>query len=347
MSDKIIFNFKGGMADEHALNFYEASRFQYGAARFIYTLEYFRQKGNVLQKISKKIDADIRVGTAKSGSWELEVALAFLPVFSECKIGIPLDVLFAYVVNLFKPKPKGPELVLALAKEHTKQSQEETKRLQLIKEYADGKEKTTQQALKAVQQTITILDKAGFQQVNQLTGKPTSKEEFRSIMRELKAERNYLTLIAPYSDDLDQISPDKEQQLSLAFRRVSKELAMPLRGSATSLHIGVSESANSIAVFDRETLEGLAKEIKDKVPTSLLGSIKAYDKETGWGKFRTAEFFKPLPFSVLGGVKNEFLAGILDAMAKEEVTMVFYIVRNANGTPTRLVFNKIIETEEE
>jgi hypothetical protein len=63
--DTIQFKFEGGMADNHELNFYEASRFQYAAARFIYTLEKFRQEGKIVARLNQRriqVTSDARGG---------------------------------------------------------------------------------------------------------------------------------------------------------------------------------------------------------------------------------------------------------------------------------------------
>ena len=44
VSDPLDFSLRRGDADLGQLNFYDAARFQYGAARFVYTLEYFWQE---------------------------------------------------------------------------------------------------------------------------------------------------------------------------------------------------------------------------------------------------------------------------------------------------------------
>jgi hypothetical protein len=41
---RLTFRFEGGTQTWDKLNFYDAARFQYGAARFVYTLEYFWQE---------------------------------------------------------------------------------------------------------------------------------------------------------------------------------------------------------------------------------------------------------------------------------------------------------------
>jgi hypothetical protein len=53
--ETLQFKFEGGMADNHELNFYEAGRFQYGAARFIYTIEKFRQEGKIVSKANDRV----------------------------------------------------------------------------------------------------------------------------------------------------------------------------------------------------------------------------------------------------------------------------------------------------
>jgi hypothetical protein len=59
MSEKLTFHFEGGLADEHKLDFYEAARFQYAAARLVVKLSQFRARGNFVKKITNTSNQDI------------------------------------------------------------------------------------------------------------------------------------------------------------------------------------------------------------------------------------------------------------------------------------------------
>jgi len=93
----IRFQFLGGMADNHEMNFYEAGRFQYGAARFIYTLEKFRQEGRIVSRIGEKVKADIRIKAPKEGSFIQDVLIVASPIIADTSIKCSFEALFAYI----------------------------------------------------------------------------------------------------------------------------------------------------------------------------------------------------------------------------------------------------------
>lgn len=353
MNDKnneIIFNFQGGMADEHELNFYAAARFQYAAARLIYKLEYYRQTGHLLDRISKKVDADIRVSAAREGSWELGIILEALPELVKCKVTVPLGALVSYVFNYIKPKSKGKSLALELAKvdlakekQRTLQTQEETRRLEIMASLShSNREPTAPEALR-------VINNYNFYQVENLVpGLISGQKELDYIKKELEAEEEFEKSIEEYKDELDQISPEKITQIATMFKNAADELAYPLKNSANELSISVphekSGSIKKVCVFNKESLEGLSKEYRDEAPTYMVGSIKRYDKETGWGQFRnTGLFTKPISFNVPGGKKSEMLYEVSKAMASEEIGASFYIVRDKSEKPIRLILNSIVE----
>lgn len=94
--------------------------------------------------------------------------------------------------------------------------------------------------------------------------------------------------------------------MSDLFRKHSQELALPLRGSANSLSISLGQSDQKVCVFDRQSLENLGEVNIDKTPTYIEGIVRAYDKDTGWGKFRNeVQFIKPIAFQVPMSIKRK------------------------------------------
>ncbi len=353
MNDKnneIIFNFQGGIADEHELNFYAAARFQYAAARLIYRLEHYRQTGYLLDRMSKKVEADIRVSAAREGSWELGIILEALPDLVDCSITVPLGAFLGYIFNYIKPKSKGKSLALKLAKvdlakeeQRTLQTQEETKRLEIIASLSHSDREPT------APEALHVINNYNFYQIESIVpGEISGQQELDYIKNELEAEKEFEKSIEEYKDELDQISPEKLNQIATMFKNAADELAYPLKNSANELSISVphdkSGSIKKVCVFNKESLEGLSKEYRDETPTYMVGSIKRYDKETGWGQFRNSGLFtKPIPFNVPGGRKNEMLYEVSKAMVSEEIGASFYIVRDKSEKPIRLILNSIEE----
>lgn len=341
--NSIRFSFDGGMAAKNQMSFYEAARFQYAAARLILKLEHFRKTQRVLDKVSEKIEADIRVSAAKKGSWELEVLIVLLPAVTECLVKVPLEILFAYLINFLKPKSKGKllaEELIKIEEERTKQSQEETKRMQIMRDALKDQMTASLALMKIQEHDLTSLKKVRPDLIENQT-------DLDFIAKELQAEIDYENMIEPYKPELEKISPEQETELASMFRKSSKEMALPLRNSAKSLAIGIDKAPKPICIFNKESLENIAVEIEDDLPTILNGTIKAYDKETGWGKFRNAgQFSKPIPFMVPARIKKENLHDISQAFLRNEIYARFYFVRNPMGIPIRLVFDGIVSDEE-
>lgn len=350
--EDIIFTFEGRIADENEMNFYEITRFQYAAARLIYKLEYYRQTGHVLDRVTRKVNTDIRVGTAQSGSWELSVLLSKIPFLEGASLKVPLGKLFSYILKRSKPKAKGRVLAYEIAKlrlleerERTKQSEQETHRLQMLAQITRSQNATTQQALK-------ILENVTYEQAQQIAADSETleiedKREFKFIIDELNADLALEKDIQEYMPQLEAIPPETEARLIEMFQQSATELAVPLRNSADYFSIKSGSDRETTSLFNRESLENISTEYEDELPTSLVGSIKAYDKETGWGKFRNNEQFpKPIPFFIPQSVKKEQLKEITQAMSKYEIEASFYIIRDVNGSPKKLKLSKIILEEE-
>jgi len=143
---RLTFRFEGGDADGGQLNFYDAARFQYGAARFVYTLEYFRQTGIVLSKITRRVNAEYRVPTPERGSWIMDVVQFAAPLMGEMEFKVPIEVMIAHVMERLIPGRKSRETLkeilseprsldserTVLERERTAQERERTEQIRLL-----------------------------------------------------------------------------------------------------------------------------------------------------------------------------------------------------------------------
>jgi hypothetical protein len=143
---RLRFRFEGGDADDGQLNFYDAARFQYGAARFVYTLEYFRQTGIVLSKITRRVNAEYRIATPERGSWIMDVVQFAAPLVGEMAFKVPIEVMMAHVMERLIPGHKSRETLkevftetrsldrarTALERERTAQEHERTEQIRLL-----------------------------------------------------------------------------------------------------------------------------------------------------------------------------------------------------------------------
>jgi hypothetical protein len=342
---KITFTFSGGMAANHELNFYEAGRFQYGAARFVYTLEKFRQEGRIVSRLTSKVKADIRVRASQPSSFVQEIIIFSAPIVAQCAVSVPFDALFAYIWDLLTPSSskKAHDVAVELAKQQVQleaeKSEQERQRTEQMRIVAGSNTASNSQI-------IAILSDA-VQQHRSLIAEELSvtPEEMANLLEEVLAQQQRAELIRRHSDGLQAISPETERRLVGQMRRGVPDMTVPLRSSANVLSVGTPRSANSYAQLARDAAERISQESEDVTPTMLAGNIKMYDVETGYGRFRYAEVARPLAFRVPGGLKNEFRDRILEAMKEEEVRASFYIIRDMFGNPTGLVLNDILDEE--
>jgi len=106
--DKIEYRFVGGDADDNSLNFYDGSRFLYGAARFLYHVEHFRTTGTVTPHVRTK-DINFVIKPAKEGSFIWEVLREMsptMPSVMESAIKVPLETMFSWAWSHILPEKK-------------------------------------------------------------------------------------------------------------------------------------------------------------------------------------------------------------------------------------------------
>jgi hypothetical protein len=88
---------------------------------------------------------------------------------------------------------------------------------------------------------------------------------------------------------------------------------------------------------DSEMASGVDGIMIDKAVTSIDLNIVQYNKESGWGKFRNAEWDAIPSFSVPADRKANLKQELLNAMQKDMVNVDSYVVRSKSGEPTRLI----------
>jgi hypothetical protein len=343
----IKFQFTGGMADNHEMNFYEAGRFQYGAARFIYTLERFRQDGKVVNRLSSRVNADIRIKAPQQGSFVQEIIFFAAPVIAEASIQCSFEALFAYVWNLILPTNKASDIAVALAKQEverekqrTLQEVERTEQTRLMAEVANNSNATTQQALEILNYAVTN----GITIANE--DYRLSREDVLAIRDEAVSNLDREKIIKENQVHLNSISPETERKLASQLRKSVNDLALPLRGSARNLNITQSNTENrNIATLNAESARAISEEIESDLTISIRTSIKSYDVETGYGKLRFGEQQKPVTFRVPTASKDILRSKILSAMDQEDVLVSAYEVKDTYGTVIRLILDNILKNE--
>lgn len=334
MTETVLsFRFLGGDAKQNQLNFYDASRFMYGAARFIYTLEHYRQTGRILGRITENIDVDFRISAPKQGSWIQDVLLASAPILADATIKVPIDIMVAWVFEKLVPSGHSRNSAARIVEAHARQeearaqqSHEETERFRILAE-------SNQRALDAMEQ----LSKNQAVQIGEFTDQITeTRDELRAAVARIDA-------LEKYRKELNEISESDERRILDRAHPQLIEIGKPLLRSAREVKINGQHIKKSFGVLNRRSIEVLGGMEVDYIPASLLGSITRYDKETGWGKFRNQEFVRPISFQVPPAKKYDLGFKIIDEMKKDETLLSFYYVRDKRGTAKHLIVNKIID----
>jgi hypothetical protein len=335
---RLVFRFDGGDADRGELNFYDAGRFQYGAARFVYTLEYFRQTGAVLSKITKRVNAEYRIPSPERGSWQTEVLQIAVPSLIECAVKVPIQAAIAYVMERLIPGRRSREMIsealgeekyrrddrVAYEKERTAQERERTEQIRLL---AD----TNSKALDLVGR---MLDKPGLVD--------PKVQLLREIRDELNASSEREEIIKRYKTEFDKVEDGTATRLVDRARAQVIEMRRPLIRSADRLQINDGPGRSPFASLSRRSVEDLSGNSVDPLPSTLRGNIIRFDKENGWGKFRNAEFTTPASFLVPSALRNRLRDEVIDAMKEEEVDVVFYYVRDKGGKVSYLIFENVL-----
>ena len=97
MAERITFHFEGAQADDHRMNFYEAARFQYDAARLLVKLAQFRASGKFVDNISDKSNHNVLLVAQRGGSFNYNIEEP--EPAKDAFLNIALSDLVAYVAE--------------------------------------------------------------------------------------------------------------------------------------------------------------------------------------------------------------------------------------------------------
>jgi len=205
--DKLSFRFHGKLADGHELIFYEMSRFEYGAARFVYTIEKFRQSGTVVKAIRTRVDADIRVRAAKRGSWWQDLLIYALPSIAECAINVSFEAMFAYAMSKIFPESKAKDAAVELADFALKSQIEHTKQIQIIADVTKEGFANSNRAIKILGEVLE-----NYEQFKK-AGVRYSEKDIETLLVEEEDSKLRDRLVRQYRSEFRKINPRTERQL--------------------------------------------------------------------------------------------------------------------------------------
>ena len=309
----IKFSFEGGLAESHRLDFYEASRFQYGAARLIYTLDSFIENRKVLDRVTMKVaNGKFRVAPPEEGSWELDVFQRVLEGAAAGVVATPIVFGLQYVYRLLFPARK--------------RAQETIDILQSLGSGADVKE---------IDSFLST-----YEAVNE--DKLIAKEIATRLIELKKLRIQSLE----FEKHMGGISFEEKERLIQKTRTQFNEIGYPLSKSADRLSIedNTSTEAPSLNLSHRDIV-GLSADTIENILSIFEVEIKSFDKETGWGKIRIfSDDGSNNIFSFM--VKRRNLSSqrseVLDAMKGKKINISGYRVITPSNTLKYFIFEEYI-----
>lgn len=317
MSDEIDFRFTGKLADENRMDFYESARFQYAAARLSVKLDRFRRYGKFPDKVTRKGNTGIDLKTFKDGSFIIQLSSASLQTSIDRPfLDLSLPALWTYVVErIFKPAQTEDIRRLLTAEPH------------LLAEYDSAianNDDPSRLTLELLENQLFLSDLA-----------PSTAE----LLQRLKAESQRRQYLARTSDQFSRISKEQDAFLVTMAAPLLRELSVPLRRSASHAIVSIRERDASQPILAVDAISASEVELVRVDPEiqTVRINIVQYDKETGWGKFRNAEFDGRAPFSISADKKDSLQSAVLQNMNKPEVLVQAHYVRSIAGINKRLI----------
>lgn len=328
MAERITFHFEGAMADNHTLNFYEAARFQYAAARLVVKLAQFRSRGNFVKKITNTSNQEVVLETHKDGSFDISILVPVLMVAQETFISVSITSLMSYIFERIVGKTSNSDIATALNTHEAVVKQ--------IGHIDDNNTELINRALDIIQSDQIIKEDLHAKQ----------RELLERRIAELTRERDMNSV----STQIGRIDGAREQKLISMASPLVSEMATALRRSADTLEIvsevGQTVNPQRILYLNQRMAEEIEVSAVDKDITAILGDIIQYNKETGWGKARLAISEQPLSFNIPSDIKGRLQNQLLMAMGRDKVYLQTYIVRDKASDPIRLIVVGIIPTPE-
>ena len=332
MLESIQFKFDGGMSSNHELNFYEAGRFSYGAARWLYTLEKFRQDRKVISRLSTRVEADIRIRAPKRGSFLQEIIITAAPIIADCALKVPFEAMVAYAWDkISPPNTNDKELAVVLAKQEIEKEREKTKQFEIFAEVVSNNNATTQQ-------TLSILDELVRRDRSHIVdGKEILREDLQLARDRTKAEVDRQQLIHEYIDQFSSLNSKESDLLAGQLRKSVPDMVLPLRSSATQLSIGGGSSKKSFAALDFKTGKAIGAQLEDKNREVWRGKLKSYDREQGTGKFRYDDYKNPISFRIPHELRRNLSPKIVQAMQMDTVLATVQFIRDNFGNEISMI----------
>jgi anion-transporting ArsA/GET3 family ATPase len=326
MPERIEFRFDGQLSAEHLMDFYEAGRFQYGAARLLVKLDQFRRTGRFSQKITYGNNTRITLEAQEPGSFVIGALAPLANMIAEAFVAAPVSLLWSYVVDRIVKPASDDNLREALA----------TNREMLGVFQADIAEREDR-----TRRTLDLLE-------NRIARGDDLTEENRQLHERLLAETERRAYLEGEAAMLRRISIEQDTKLVSMAAPLLRDMGVALRSSASTLRVATEQGPNRrrMLFLNRQMASEIETSLIDEESTLLLVKIVQYNTETGWGKLRMQEHEGLLSFNVPSDVKGELQRPLTAAMNEQETYIECVFVRSSRGIRQRAIVLAIRDLDE-
>jgi hypothetical protein len=341
MAERLSLIYDGGMATEGQLDFYEYGRAAYAFARFVTTIEYFRQTETVPRKILKQQNVGIVIEAPEKGSFPVDVIIPVALTLTTELSKVPLEIFIQYIVSQIQRIFPGEEAALleaarvqlGIEKERTKQSKEETKRIQSMEAMVRDQNLNHKLALEMIDRAMQAQTKAlsAMEDVN-----------VQLLKEKLELMSNREKTFEAYQRQLETIPSEKLIRLASKVRPQVAAMGVPLRKSARVMKFASGPERKVIAKFDAEEIKDINSRDLDEEVAVVEASFRAYDRDTGIGKMDLPQDnLRRVTFSVPPGDRTVLRPKILAAIDQDAVTTTVLFFRDKSKAITSAIIQDI------
>lgn len=330
MAEEIDFSFRGKLADKHSLDFYEAGRFQYGAARLMVKMDRFRRTGSFPARITSDENTKIVLKTQQDGSFLITTLVPFLQAGGGQFLETSLSTLWSYVADRVFQKSDTDSIRLAL--------ENERRLIATFDRQMANQANQNERTLELLSDRIAAGDQLAATTFN--------------LYERLIAEKERSVRLEGEAAQLRRISPEQDAKLISMAAPLLKDMGVTLRSSATSLTISANDNENRtpIVYINKQMADAVDTTKIDDRSTLILVRIVQYNVETGWGKLRTDEADGLLSFNVPSDRKADVQAELLEALDRGGNRLDTYVecllVKSTAGLLQRMIILSVRDLDE-
>lgn len=306
------------------MNFYEASRFQYAAARLMVKLAQFRREGKFVQNITNGSNFNIVITSQEKGSFDINTESPDSDSGDKSFVDMSMADLLSYVSERLIEKTDENELLNSVA--------------------ADGGALNASGAGKAskgdeVEELLAML-------ASDDTLRKALRPEARELVERRIAEKARQARLEAVKKEVAKIDAPRAQKLISMSAPLVREMAVALRKSATTMEVVSNKGGtdSSVIYLNQRMAADIENSVVDKNITPIMADIIQYNKENGSGKLRLFDRKGVFGFSVPSDIKYSLQSKVISALDSDEVYLQTYFVRDKARELSRLIVVGVLPT---